>query len=136
MFKCITKILHKLRPRAKEIAQSEQKRQTLFAKALQKMPRLKKGGVISDTIDNLKWLIKMLKSYFSGDYKEINFESVIIIMASIIYFVNPLDFLPDFLPGGLIDDAAILSFVIKTVSSDIQHYKQWYKQTKLMQPNK
>ena len=131
MVKWILKVLKKLNPKAKEIAKNEQKRETLFAKAINKIPRLKKGGVITNTIESFKWLIKMLKAYFKGEYKEINFESILIILAAVIYFVNPLDFLPDILPGGVIDDAAVLTFAIKTVSSDIERFKQWKQSLKL-----
>ena len=125
MLNWIKKALQKLNPRAQEIAANEQKRHKLLHKALDKLPRLRQGGAISDIIEDIRWLIHMLKSYFTGAYQQIPWETVLVIIAALIYFVSPLDLLPDFLPGGIVDDAAVFGFVLKTVRKDIELYKTW-----------
>lgn len=51
---------------------------------------------------------------------------IIVVLAGIIYFVSPIDIVPDFLVGlGFLDDAAILSFVIKQISDELYKYKGW-----------
>jgi uncharacterized membrane protein YkvA (DUF1232 family) len=51
------------------------------------------------------------------------------IIAAIVYFVMPLDLIPDFLAGfGFVDDAAVLGWTVKTLSSDIDAFTEWEAQ--------
>jgi uncharacterized membrane protein YkvA (DUF1232 family) len=48
------------------------------------------------------------------------------IVASVIYFVMPIDLVPDFIVGfGLLDDAALLGWTMKTFSADIDGFLEW-----------
>jgi uncharacterized membrane protein YkvA (DUF1232 family) len=49
----------------------------------------------------------------------------------LLYLVSPIDLIPDFLPGGYIDDAMVLAIVIKQVSSDLDKYKEWLAENKI-----
>ena len=40
-----------------------------------------------------------------------------IIIAALAYFILPLDVIPDFLPGGFMDDIAVMSGVLAKVES-------------------
>ena len=69
---------------------------------------------------------RLLRAYAKGSYREIPWQSLLIIIASVIYFVMPLDAIPDFLVGlGYVDDAALLGWTIKSVSSDIDDFTTW-----------
>ncbi len=37
----------------------------------------------------------------------------------------PLDLVPDFLPAGLVDDAAVLAFVIYLVRDELDAFLEW-----------
>jgi len=41
------------------------------------------------------------------------------IAAALLYFVSPLDLIPDFLPGGYLDDAAVIAAAFKGVQDII-----------------
>jgi uncharacterized membrane protein YkvA (DUF1232 family) len=41
---------------------------------------------------------RLVKAYASGHYKSIPWKTLLIIVAAVIYFVNPLDFVPDLIP--------------------------------------
>ena len=41
--------------------------------------------------------------------------------------VSPFDFFPDLLLGGLVDDAAIVAWVIKEVAEELERYKEHAK---------
>jgi len=48
----------------------------------------------------------------------------------LIYFVSPIDIIPDFLLGGLVDDALVLGLIIKQVTSDLDKYREWEEEYK------
>jgi uncharacterized membrane protein YkvA (DUF1232 family) len=50
---------------------------------------------------------------------------MIAIIMGLLYFVSPIDFVPDFLPGGLIDDAFVLGLIIRQIKTDLYKYKEW-----------
>lgn len=64
-----------------------------------------------------------------GKYKEIPTGSIVAIIIALLYFVSPIDLIPDFLPGGLVDDALVLGLVFKQVKSDLDKYKEWLEET-------
>jgi uncharacterized membrane protein YkvA (DUF1232 family) len=52
------------------------------------------------------------------------------ILAAIIYFLNPIDLIPDFIPGlGLTDDFSVLLWVYNSVSTEVVKFLEWEKST-------
>lgn len=48
-----------------------------------------------------------------------------LVIAAIIYFVSPIDFMPDMLPGGFIDDAAVIAYVVTQIKADLDNFLAW-----------
>ncbi len=58
-------------------------------------------------------------------------SSKAIVVAGLLYFVSPLDLLPDVIPViGLLDDATMLSIVISAVSGELDRYGDFLRQLK------
>lgn len=58
-----------------------------------------------------------------------------IIIGALGYFINPLDLIPDMIPGGFVDDLAALAYALKRVRTYIdnetrirvkERLKQWF----------
>lgn len=79
--------------------------------------------------DHLILMRDYLSDIATGKYKEYDGKKLIIIVAAIIYVVTPIDFLPDFIPPGWIDDVSIVAWAIKEASEEMERYKK-YKETK------
>ena len=56
-------------------------------------------------------------------YTHYNTKALLITVAALIYLITPLDFLPDVLIGGLIDDLSVLIHVIQSVKKELENYK-------------
>jgi uncharacterized membrane protein YkvA (DUF1232 family) len=77
---------------------------------------------------------RLVKAYALGQYKEVPWKTILLIVAAIIYFVNPLDLVPDIIPlTGLTDDFAVLLWVYNSVSNEIEKFLTWEK-TQVKQP--
>ena len=84
---------------------------------------------IGEVREQLQLLIELLQVYASGEYRDISKETMITVAAAVIYFLVPLDVVPDFLLGwGLVDDAAIISYVLSQISDELDAFKQWRAQ--------
>lgn len=76
----------------------------------------------------VKVILRMVKSYVSGRYRVMPWKSVVLLVAGLIYFVTPLDLIPDFIPVvGLVDDISIIAFIFRSLRQDIDNYLEWEK---------
>lgn len=112
------------RKRAIEYLKSPARLNRLIDRATHKIYH--RQGPFSEILESLQASFRLLRAYAGGRYREIPTASLISIVASIIYFVMPVDMIPDFILGlGLIDDAALLGWVLSSVKSDIDHFIAW-----------
>lgn len=76
--------------------------------------------------DDLALLLRLVKSWTLGQYREVPWKSVLYAVAAILYFMNPIDLIPDAIVGiGFIDDAAVAAAVVRTIHHDLQAFKRW-----------
>ena len=60
-------------------------------------------------------------------YKQYNKHALLLVVAGLIYLITPLDFLPDILIGGLIDDLSVVLYIIKSVREELEFYNLYSK---------
>lgn len=71
---------------------------------------------------------RLVKAYATGQYRDIPWKTVVLIVAAILYFISPIDLLPDFIPiTGLTDDFGILLWVYSSLSTEIEKFLEWEK---------
>jgi len=79
--------------------------------------------------DALAYVPKMgmlISSWIRGDYTEVPVGIITAIIGVLVYFISPIDAIPDFIPGiGLLDDAAVVSGSLYLVKKDIDEYMAW-----------
>jgi len=90
----------------------------------------KSGGLSGKNIsafkDQLFIVTRLLKAYASGDYRQIPWKTLIRIIAVLIYFVSPIDILPDFLPiVGFTDDIALMLWLFSGLKDDLDKFSEW-----------
>ncbi len=73
-----------------------------------------------------KVLIGMLKDIKNGVYEHVPWFTIATIVMALLYVLNPMDLIPDFIPGlGYIDDMAVLSIGMGWIQSDLHKYLDW-----------
>ena len=93
-------------------------------RAMAKVQNLLHSGVdsVADLGRQIVLLCNMLRDWWNGFY-EIPWATVAASTAALLYFLNPLDVIPDFLPGiGLLDDALVIAICFKMIQSDLRRY--------------
>jgi uncharacterized membrane protein YkvA (DUF1232 family) len=84
------------------------------------------GALAGEVWDNLQLLSKMIKAATSGEYKGIPSTTLIGGIAVIIYFLSPIDLIPDFIPViGLLDDASLLAWFMTSIKAELDRFKEW-----------
>ena len=74
--------------------------------------------------NSLVLLLNYVTDVTTGRYREYNKRALILVVAALIYLVSPIDFIPDILPGGLLDDAGVLLYVINSIQGELTRYRQ------------
>lgn len=73
-----------------------------------------------------KLMFGMLHDYRKGEYTSPPWFTIAAIGLTLLYVFNPLDMLPDFLPGvGYVDDFALFTVAIRFIESDLHAYLDW-----------
>jgi uncharacterized membrane protein YkvA (DUF1232 family) len=76
--------------------------------------------------EKLYVLGRFVRAYAMGEYREVPWRTILWIVAAILYFINPLDLIPDLIPvTGLTDDFAVLLWVYNSVSNEIEKFLIW-----------
>jgi len=77
-------------------------------------------------LDKITTLSRMTKCYFSGEYRIIPWSSIVKIITVLIYFISPIDLIPDFLPIiGLTDDLALTLWLFSSLQKDFENFEAW-----------
>ncbi|NTV06059.1 MAG: DUF1232 domain-containing protein [Chlorobiaceae bacterium] len=81
---------------------------------------------ISGITGKIKTLVRMVRCTARKEYLDVPWQTIILIIAALIYFVSPFDALADFLPlVGFVDDAAIISALFTSISRDVEKFIAW-----------
>jgi uncharacterized membrane protein YkvA (DUF1232 family) len=101
----------------------------LLTKLGQKLQHVKWKEIRKEDIKEKFFILgRLLKAYALGRYREIPWKTLLLITAAIIYFINPIDLVPDWIPGlGLTDDVGILMSVYYSIDSEIEKFLTWEK---------
>jgi uncharacterized membrane protein YkvA (DUF1232 family) len=114
----------KARNRASAYAKDADMLNDLLDEASQKAASTR--GRLAEVWDSLMACLRLLRAYATGQYRDIPWVSLLSIIVAVIYFVMPVDLIPDFiLPFGFVDDAALIGWIISSVKSDIDSFLQW-----------
>lgn len=111
--------------RAQDYIDEPEKLKSLAAAAAGRKAEAR-GGPLAAIIKPLKDALRLVHAYAMGSYREISWRSLLILVAAVVYFVMPVDLVPDFILGlGLLDDAAILAWTLRTLNQDLERFLAW-----------
>ncbi|VTS15298.1 YkvA family protein [Streptococcus pseudoporcinus] len=97
-----------------------------FLEKLEK--RVKWIPFIRKELKSVPILISMVRSYWKRDYRRVPRRTIVAIVSALIYFLSPIDFIPDWIPFlGQLDDALVVGTCWNLVYKDIEDYRQWKK---------
>ena len=114
--------------KAEQYIDDPAKTENLLAKVLHKTESSKKNEVISNILDKIYLLFNLVKDWTNGNYRNISKTAMIAVIAGLIYFVAPIDVIPDIVVGlGLVDDAAVLGLIINQIDKELVRYQEWRK---------
>jgi uncharacterized membrane protein YkvA (DUF1232 family) len=76
---------------------------------------------------------RLFRAYLRGEYRTVRLRSVLAVIVGLLYFVSPVDLIPDvFVLLGLTDDAIVLSLVFSVVRQELAGFRAWELESSLV----
>ena len=110
--------------KAKNIINDDEKLKKLIEDVLKKLQEISSDKKTSVKLnDSLRLFIRIINAYTSKEYTYVPWKTICLIVAGLIYFIYPVDLIPDFIPvSGLIDDVALIAWIYESIQDDIENF--------------
>jgi uncharacterized membrane protein YkvA (DUF1232 family) len=97
---------------------------TLLTKAERRLDRIN-AGPLTPMKKDLQTLLRLMRAYGEGRYRQVSGKNLALAGLGLLYLVSPLDVVPDFLPGGFADDAAVIGFILRKLRTELVAFAFW-----------
>jgi uncharacterized membrane protein YkvA (DUF1232 family) len=112
--------------KAESLLKSPEKTNRLLDSALKRSSSAKNAAQLGSIAEKLQAVTRMIRSYVNRDYKDIPWQTLILVTGALVYFVSPIDAIADFIPLlGFADDVAIITAVISSINHDLEKFLEW-----------
>ena len=110
---------------ARAYVENPERLQALFQDAAREAATMPKEP-FGDTWPYFQAMLRLIRAYSRSEYRDIADNTFIVIIAAIIYVVNPLDVIPDALPAlGYLDDATVLALAVRRSRGALDDFMSW-----------
>ena len=76
-----------------------------------------------DAKEDIILLIDYITDVAKGNYTDYNVNRLLIVIAALLYVIDPIDMVPDFIVGGFLDDVTVIGWAITKVAQELEDYK-------------
>lgn len=113
--------------RASKIVKNNDRLKSVIIAAGEKLGSMNIESVKSGKfITRIKVIIRMIKSYRKGVYRDLEWQTLVLLVAALVYFITPIDLIPDFIPiTGYIDDITVVVWIYNKLKTEIDKYIAW-----------
>lgn len=87
-------------------------------------PYLHKNG-LKLVKNDLKLLMSYVADVAKGRYRAYHISRLLVVLAALIYVLDPADIIPDFFFMGFVDDVTVIGWAISKVARELQEYKAY-----------
>ena len=110
--------------RAESLASDKSKVSSLLTDAVFKAGKNKRA--LKKIWEDLTTLLHLIRAWVTGNYTNVPWQTIVLAVAAIVYFVNPFDLITDFIPLiGYVDDTTVVWFVIASISHELAKFREW-----------
>lgn len=109
---------------AQALLAEPQAARSLAERAGRRAERLK--GRLGKQFAEVQAFVRLVLAWVRGDYREVSVSTLLAVLGALVYFLMPLDAMPDFiLAFGLLDDLAIITKVVELCRRDLSAFRRW-----------
>ena len=110
---------------AKSYIENPPRLRSLFEEAAKQAASMPKEP-FAETWAYFQAMLRLIRAYSEGKYCDLPESTLVVIIAAIIYVVNPLDVIPDALPAlGYLDDATVIALAVRRSRQALDDFMVW-----------
>ncbi|MCH7400509.1 YkvA family protein [Belliella kenyensis] len=103
----------------------EGKLKQLMKSASVRLHQLKDHPKVQLAMEPLMIFKRMIYAHKSGEHK-LSMKTLGLLVLGILYFVTPIDFIPDFLPViGYADDISVIIAIFNALKIEVEEFLEW-----------
>ena len=88
--------------------------------------RKSKDSKLRQLLDIMLTVVRLVRSYASGQYRDISSKTIVSGLAVLLYVLSPIDLIPDFIPVlGFLDDLSLISWFVGSFQAEISRFREW-----------
>ena len=74
----------------------------------------------------LQALLRLVRAWARGEYRKVPWRTVAVAIGALLYVLDPLDAIPDWIPGiGFLDDATMVALLVGSIRGDLTRFLRW-----------
>ncbi|RPA68163.1 DUF1232 domain-containing protein [Cyclobacteriaceae bacterium YHN15] len=113
--------------KAYDIAGEDGKLKKLLAQVKERLDTVSHNPKVQSALEPIMLFKRMIQAHRSGEFK-VSKKTLGLIVLGLVYFVTPLDIIPDFLPLiGFADDLSVLIAIYNSVKHEVDDFRSWEK---------
>lgn len=103
----------------------------LQQEVLVKLSQVSHHPKVKEALEPILVFKRMIQAHKNGVFK-ISSKSLLLIIVGLVYFVSPLDIIPDIMPViGFADDLSVLLAVYNAIKQDVEAFLAWEKNQRI-----
>jgi uncharacterized membrane protein YkvA (DUF1232 family) len=84
------------------------------------------ADVLTAVWTDLQAAMRLILAWTRRSYRQISGASVALLVAALVYFVTPVDIIPDTLGAlGFVDDVAVIQSAVDAVRAELDQFRAW-----------
>lgn len=86
-------------------------------------------STVKEKFKEIPLIVELIRAYMKKEYTEIPIGSIIALVSALVYFLSPVDLIPDAIPViGYLDDITVLAIAVRFAYTDLEDFKKWKEQ--------
>ena len=113
--------------KANDIAGEDGKLQKLLKNVGERLNAVSQNPKVQTALEPILIFKRMIQAHRSGKFK-VSSKTLGLIVLGLVYFVTPIDIIPDFMPIlGFTDDLSVILAVFNSVKHEVEDFLNWEK---------
>ena len=84
------------------------------------------SGALPAVRDDVRAALRLLVAWAQRSYRQVSGGALVVLVAALLYFIAPVDLLPDALGAlGFVDDVAVIQSAVQTIRAELERFREW-----------
>jgi uncharacterized membrane protein YkvA (DUF1232 family) len=84
------------------------------------------SDVLSAVWTDLRTMMRLVLRWVDRSYRQVSWTPLALIVGALLYFVTPVDLIPDTLGAlGFVDDVTVISTVVQRIRHELDRFRNW-----------